>query len=98
MSAPSSDTAGIRQTIRVLRKAGYRLDSVDNGFVEKVRTEAEAIAEIMAVDDAHLYVTHDGAPNSWVRFVMGNEPEEVIADHGTSLDHVLDPLMDRWIS
>ena len=29
-------------------------------------------------------------------FVMGNEPEEVICDHGLSLSPVLDPLTEGW--
>jgi hypothetical protein len=99
MTAPSSDRAGIRQTIRALKAAGYRLDYVDDGgdYV-KVKTETEAIDAILAVDDAWLYVTHTD-PNlrtSGVRFVMGNQPEEVVCDYGMRLDWVLAPLTDSW--
>lgn len=99
MTAPSTDQAGIRQTIRALKAAGYTLLEVWDGGDEmvKVKTETEAIDAIMAVDDAHLFVrTPDGDYNPWVRFVMGNDPEEVICDHETSLSPVLDPLTKEW--
>lgn len=97
MSAPKTDEAGIRQTIRALRNAGYVLDYVDDGGEEvKVTNEDEAIDAITAVDNAHLFVTHAEHPASHVWFVLGNDPEEVICDHGVSLSHVLDPLMERW--
>lgn len=97
MAAPKDDRSGIRQTIRALKAAGYTLDRVFNGGDEDepVRTEAEAIAEIMAVDDAYLYVLR-GREESYVRFVMGNEPFEVICDNTVNLEPVLGPLTARW--
>lgn len=99
MAAPSSDTAGIRQTIRALRDAGYTLVEVwDGEETVRVKTETEAVEAITAVDDATLFVrTPEGDRNPWVRFVMGNDPEEVICDHVDSLSPVLDALMDRWM-
>jgi CheY-like chemotaxis protein len=97
MTAPSSDRAGIRQTIRALRKAGYVLDFVDDGGEDvPVRTETEAIETITSVDDAWLHVTHPLEGSSAVRFVMGNQPEEVVCDYGMRLDWVLAPLTDSW--
>lgn len=98
MSAPSTDEAGIRQTIRALVDAGYTLLEVfDGDEMIRTRTETEAVDAIMAVDDATLFVrTPLGDRNPWVRFVMGNDPEEVICDYVVSLDHVIDPLMEGW--
>jgi hypothetical protein len=98
MGAPKTDEAAIRQTIRALKAAGYVLDRVHDGGEEiKVSTEQEAIDAIMAVDDAYLFVNHaDGERGSHIRFVLGNDPEEVICDHGVSLSHVLDPLTEKW--
>lgn len=100
MTAPSSDRAGIQQTIRALRAAGYTLVEVFNGDENvPVKTETQAIDAIMAVDDATLFVrTPEGDYNPWVRFVLGNDPEEVICDHGESLSPVLDPLTESWWS
>lgn len=98
MSAPESDTAGIRQTIRALKAAGYTLLEVFDGEeMVKTTTETAAIKAITAVDDATLFVrTPEGDYNPWVRFVLGNEPHEVICDHVDSLSPVLDPLTDSW--
>jgi hypothetical protein len=98
MSAPTSDESAIRLTIRALRAAGYSLQCVDDGEEEvKVRTEAEALEAITAVDSAHLYLTtSDGEHAGWVWFVLGNEPFEVVSDHTLTLSHALDPLLESW--
>ena len=66
----------------------------------KVRTETEAIDAIMAVDDATLFVhDHESNRNPWVRFVMGNEPEEVACDWSLGVERferVLDEVTDGW--
>lgn len=104
MSAPSSDSAGIRQVVRALRKAGYRpykvLYSPDEGVNVVGKTESEIVEAIMAVDDANLFVYegHVGQTGGWVRFVMGNDPEEVVCDYTIGLSHVLNPLTEGWWS
>lgn len=99
MAAPSSDSAGIRQAIRALRGAGYTLVEVwDGEETVPVKNESEAVAAITAVDDATLFVrTPEGDRDPWVRFVMGNDPEEVICDYVVDLT-VLDDLIDTWIA
>lgn len=97
MTAPKTDTAAIRQTIRALRAADYVLDYVHDGEEEvKVSNEDEAIEAITAVDNAHLFVTHATERPSHVWFVLGNDPEEVVCDYGVSLSHVIDPLTEGW--
>ena len=78
----------------------------------KGATEQATIDAIMAVDDCYLIVDlperfvgledHPGhqpeRTTSHIRFVMGNDPEEVICDHGVSLSPVLDPLTEAWWS
>lgn len=96
MSAPQSDRAAIRQTIRALKAAGWSLDSVwDGEESEPVSNESEALKVIMGLDQAHLYVTRDGE-NAWVFFVLGNDPEEVINNYTISLDDAIEPLTDGW--
>jgi DNA-binding response OmpR family regulator len=100
MGAPSSDKAAIRQTIRALRKAGYTLTGGHDGedFFEAApdASEDSLIADLMACDSSTLHTWKDGEGNSHVYFVLGNDPEEVICDHGVSLSPVLDPLTEGW--
>ena len=98
--SPKTDEAGIRQVIRALRAAGHKLLYVFDGEEDiPVRTEAEAMKAITDVEDAFLHVTpvpgHHITP--WVRFVLGNAPDEVVCDYTLSLDPVLGPLTDGWV-
>ena len=101
MSAPSSDQAGIRQVIRALVAAGYSLVEVFDGEdTVPTTTESAAIEAITAVDDATLFFrTPDGSRNPWVRFVLGNDPEEVVCDHVVDcgdFEQVIDSVLDSW--
>lgn len=96
MTAPQSDSAAIRQTIRALKAGGYELDSVWDGEESTpVATETEAVAIITGLDQAHLYVYEGGVDAGYVFFVLGNDPEEVICDYTTNLT-VIDTLTDGW--
>lgn len=100
MGAPSSDESGIRQTIRALRKAGHVITGVDNGEEEVPFTpdarESDIVDEATATDSASMYVRLPDGTETWVFFVLGNDPFEVICDHGVSLSPVLDPLTKSW--
>ena len=62
---PKTDEAGIRQAIRALRKDGWELDGVHDGEeCTFVKTEAEAVKAITAVDDSSLYVMRDARVRS----------------------------------
>lgn len=104
MPAPSSDRAAIRQVIRALRSAGYILTGGHDGeeFFEVTPDASEdvLIANLMACDSSTLHTWKEGAEpkNSHVYFVLGNDPDEVVCDHGVSLSPVLDPLMEGWWS
>lgn len=97
MPVPTSDKAGIRQVIRALKADGWELDCVYDGGDEDnpVTGEQEAIDAIDAVDDAYLNVKK-GEDTGWVRFVLGNEPDEVVCDYTTNLTAV-DALINEWI-
>jgi hypothetical protein len=98
MSVPTSDRGGIQQVIRTLKAAGYELDSVWDGEEStKVSNETEALAVIMELDQATLYVGKDGHSTSYVFFVLGNAPDEVVCDYTVDLTPV-DALIDEWIS
>lgn len=98
MGKPSTDKAGVRQTYRALKGAGYTI-VVQDGAGEEFHglNENDAIGEVMSCDDGYFLVFDaDGNRVGWVWFVFGNDPEEVICDHATSLSHVLDPLTESW--
>lgn len=98
--APSSDKAGIRQVIRALRAADHVIigghDGQDFFEVEPGASEDSLIESLMACDSSTMHVQLPNGSNSHVLFVLGNDPEEVICDHGVSLSPVLDPLTEGW--
>jgi ABC-type Zn uptake system ZnuABC Zn-binding protein ZnuA len=101
MTAPTSDKAGVRQTIRALRNADHVIYAVEDGASEVHKFDAKAseddiIAEVMSCDDGYLLVRLPDGTESHVYFVFGNDPEEVVCDHGVSLSPVLDPLTESW--
>ena len=109
MSAPSSDSAGIRQAIRAVRAAGWDLNCVNDGEDRTfVQTEHDALNLITDLDDAWLHVRRPRSPEegpfekgwgfetAWIRFVLGNSPDEVICDYTTNLDPTLSDLMEGW--
>jgi len=98
MSIPKTDQAAVRQTIRALRAFGYLLVSVDDGEeLLSTTTEKQALEAIMAVDEATLWVTSPGSLHfAFVRFVLGNDPEEVICDYSVKLEDALESVLDEW--
>jgi hypothetical protein len=102
MGAPSSDSAAIRQVIRALRKADHVITGGNDGEEDFTATPDESedslIANLTACDSSSLYVQLPDGSGSFVYFVLGNDPEEVVCDHGTSLEPVLDPLTASWWS
>lgn len=100
MGAPSSDKAAIRQTIRALRKADHVIYGGHDGEEEVSyapdASEDAIIADMTACDSSTLWVRLPDGSESFVFFVLGNDPEEVICDHGVSLSPVLDPLTEGW--
>lgn len=98
MSTPTSDKGGATQVIRALRATGHTLDRVFNGEEDiEVSNETDALEAIFAVDDAYLWVRlPDSEVEGWVRFVLGNDPAEVVCDHTLNLSPTLDPLTESW--
>lgn len=100
MGAPSSDKAGIRQVIRALRAADHVIYGGHDGDSEVEyapdASEDTIIADMTASDSSTLWVRLPDGTASHVYFVLGNDPEEVVCDHGISLEPVLDPLTRSW--
>lgn len=100
MTTPSSDRAAATQIIRGLIHAGWRPDFVYDGEEDiDVVTVTQALDAIFAVDMAHLNVKHPTTgEKGWVWFVLGNSPEEVVADHTVNLSDAIDPITRGWWS
>ena len=100
MGAPTSDRAGVTQIVRALDEAGWIAMRVDYGDGEYVTAHGvpETVDEVMAVDDAFVIVARRGTGEAWVRFVLGNDPEEVVADYTLSLEDVIGPITEGWWS
>lgn len=101
MSAPSSDKAAIRQVIRALRKADHVITGGHDGedFFEVAPDVSENVLiddHLTVCDDSTLHVRLPDGSTSHIYFVLGNDPEEVVCDHGVSLSPVLDPLTEGW--
>lgn len=97
MGTPTTDRGGIQQVLRALAESGHTLSYVFDGEEDvKVDTKGQALDAIMAVDDAFLHVTlPDGERTGWVRFVLGNDPDEVVCDYTVNLE-VVDKLTSSW--
>ena len=88
-----TDERDIRRTIRALRADGWTLDHVyygDPNDCPTPTTERAAIEDIMAVDEAALWVKR-GHESGYAFFVMGNGPGEVLCDYTVNLT-ILDTL------
>src|SRR4051812_25068486 len=90
---PGTDEQGVKQILTGLSTSGWALDRVYDGEEDiTVLTHDEALEAIFAVDAAFLHVYEaNGIKRGWIRFVLGNEPEEVVCDHTVNLSEVIDP-------
>lgn len=102
-NAPKSDREAISLIIDGLIASGCTMHSTFDGDGTEFpyTTKEAALDVIMSCDDGHLYVTMpepqpNGNPLSFIYFVLGNDPEEVVCDHGVSLSKYLDPIVDPW--
>lgn len=108
-SLPRDDKAGIRAAIAALGSVGYKpWQWFDEDYATWADFEdgANVVDVITGVDDAEVMFEHTRNGNAfWVRFVMGNDPSEVICDHSykdegeTGYDgyQAIDALINRWI-
>jgi len=101
MTAPTTDRGGINQTVHTLHDAGWMplwVDYNDGDEPEQYPADVTAhkvVEDVMAVDDAFL-VVEKGEERGWVRFVMGNDPDEVVCDYTVKLEDALSAMFDRW--
>ena len=94
---PSNDQEAIFLILDGLREQGVTTYAVNDGEeVIEVASVSDAVEAITAVDMATAYVTRPDGGDSFIWFVLGNDPEEVAADYGVSLEKYLDPIVRPW--
>lgn len=103
MSTPTTDRGALQQVIRALKAAGWVPSKVDNGEdVIKTPNETSMLAEIFAVDMCHAFFRREsegpGGALGYLFVVLGNDPEEVIADYTLNLDPTVDQVQQGWWS
>lgn len=80
-----------------LLEKGVTLDFIYDGEEnENASNKDDAMALLNNLDEAYLNVVLPDGSNGWIRFVMGNDPEEVVCDHTVNLSYILDPIVEPW--
>lgn len=104
-SAPVMETINnwnpeVDSLLTALVAAGFTLAATDNGEDRvKIKTQARALSELTACDEASLYVTHPSNParRIWISLVLGNSPGELVSDYATG-DTDADKLLTATVS
>lgn len=81
----------VRETARQLLAAGY-LISVNDGEDTTLENSADLeaiLGAVMTTDEDYFIARKKGAVSSFVRFIYGNDGEDVINDYGCSLEPVM---------
>jgi hypothetical protein len=86
----------LRSLAKILKEDGYELDSVNDGEGDaKVDNDVEkAVAMMDGVDESYLYFRKPGMKLLFIWVVLGNSPEETVAD--CSVNDALDATLDRF--
>lgn len=87
----------VHALITVLLNRGYTLSLQRDGKFN-VNASIKAMAEVFACDEETLYV-HDKSHIifGWVKLVYGNDGYDVISDHTTNLDDVME-IVDKFVA
>jgi len=92
----------IRRYLKTLVDAGYELQVDDGGdnAIPWTRNAGVALDDVTAVDMALVYVRKaEGERTSFLQFVRGNAPGEVLCDYGMSLEEAIaepNAYAERW--
>lgn len=103
MSMPKDDTSAVRQVLDELRATGWKavyLEYRETSDLTEVWefSPEELLNEVMATDSVFVHVHHNELKaNAWAYIVLGNDPEEVVADYTMNLDDVMNTLVERWM-
>jgi hypothetical protein len=105
VSAPSNDREAVTLILQGLLDVGVTIRGGNNGEdAERFTTLQAAVDYVFEVDECDIYVTlpkpdpETGVTRTHLFFVLGNEPIEVLCDHGVSLSEYVDPIVTPWWS
>lgn len=105
MTKPTSDRAAISRVIDGLIEAGctptVARDCENEDMDYATHTKTAILDHLTSGDESVLFVdlpkdNAAGRQSSHVYFVLGNEPMEVVSDHGESLTPYIDPIVQPW--
>jgi hypothetical protein len=88
----------VRSLLHTLKAHGFTLRKVDNGEAVTLADDPQFVSEIIACDEAHLYVTAPDGKRATLFLVLGNSPGEVVCDYTATpaLDAAVDEHYKRW--
>lgn len=94
---PSNDREAVTLILEGLEAQDVTPEVVHDGEESiPVHSVSEAVDAIMAVDMATVDLVLPNGLETFIWFVLGNDPEEVAADCGVSLLEFIDPITDVW--
>lgn len=101
---PSNDREAITLILEGLEKVGCKVTKVADDTwcpneLTGVSNVAEAVDLVCGVDEAVVYLDMPAdakREESFIFFVLGNDPEEVACDYGVSLMPYIDPIVNPW--
>jgi hypothetical protein len=88
----------VRETAKQLLEAGYNI-SVNDGeetTLERSTSLKDIMAAVMTSDEDYFITRKPDCSRSFVRFIYGNEGDDVINDYGVSLEPVM-KLVEEYI-
>lgn len=98
---PSNDREAITLVLEGLSQRGLTITEViEDTWCPDERTQVTTVQEAIdlsnGVDEAYVFVLTPDGDEGWIRFVLGNDPEEVVCDHTVNLSEFIDPIVDPW--
>lgn len=97
---PSNDREAIGLIITGLIRRGCTPTIARDGENEDLpfarASRDEVLDWLTSCDESVLLVDLPDGSESYVYFVLGNEPEEVANDHGVNLEPFIDPIVKPW--
>jgi len=94
----AAEKAIVRRYLTALKEAGYTFRwSYDGDTFERSALVETVIEAIYAVDELNVVCMHETNKYSFVFFVLGNAPDEVLCDYGVSLEPYVGPVLESLV-